>query len=360
MATVSPAASLAPVTPTPQPTPEPERITITVSGDLLWHRGLLAEGAQAGKKIGRAYDFEPVFEHIRPLIAEADLSICHVEVPVAPPGVTPVGYPVFASPSETIDAAKAVGFDYCTFASNHTFDQGMAGITTTLDALDAAGIAHAGAYRTEAERGVPAIWTSASGVTVAVVAGSYGSNLPAPGGRTWALDLLDPASMIARGKAAREAGADIVLAAMHAGTEQQHRPNDQQVRAATALATSGVFNLVYGHHAHVPQPWDRINDTWIVYGGGNLVGQMKVATPRAYEQYLGRLTFEKVGESFVAVEAEYVPLLMTLGRPGDPARVLDVNKALSEGRSDAARLTVAKQQVAQAVGLLGAEVTEVG
>ena len=302
----------------------------------------------------------PVFEHIRPLIEGADVSLCHVEVPVAPKGVKPAGYPVFASPAETIEAARTVGFDYCTFASNHTFDQGFAGVVATLDALDEAGIVHTGAYRDEATAGVPGVLTTASGVKLAVVAGSYHANLKAPSGKAWALDRLDAQDMIKRGRAAREAGADIVLAAMHAGTEQQHKPNEEQVRVATALATSGVFNLVYGHHAHVPQPWDRINDTWVVYGGGNLVGQMKVATPRAYEQYLGRITFTKEGDRWQATDVDYVPLLMTLGRPGDPARVLDVNKALAEGRGDAARLRVAKDQVAKAVGLLGAEVTEVG
>lgn len=364
-ASVAPTRAPAPTTATPTTathaaTPGAQRLTVTVSGDLLWHRGLLTEGAEAGAKQGKAYDFVPLFEHIRPLIEGADVSICHVEVPVAPQGVKASGYPTFASPPETIQAVATVGFDYCTFASNHTFDQGAAGLAATLDALDDAGIAHTGAYRTEAAAKIPTILTTASGVKVAVVAGSYGSNAKAPAGRAWALDKLDAATMIQRGKAARAAGADLVFAAMHAGTEQRHRPNDQQVRVATELATSGVFNLVYGHHAHVPQPWDRINDTWVVYGGGNLVAQMKVATPRAYEQYLGRLTFENQGDRWVAVEAEYVPLMMTLGRPGAPARVLDVNKALAEGRGDADRLRVAREQVARAVGLLGAEVNEVG
>lgn len=354
----APASSVAP-TPSPTPTPEPERLSVTISGDLLWHRGLLADGLEAGKASGAAYDFVPLFEHIQPLIEDADVSICHVEVPVAPEGVKPVGYPVFASPPETIEAAGRVGFDYCTFASNHTFDQGFAGVRATLDALDAAGIVHTGAYREQGTAGVPGVLTTGSGVRIAVVAGSYHSNLKAPAGKAWALDRLDAADMVERGKAARAAGADIVLAAMHAGTEQQHKPNAEQVEVATALANSGVFNLVYGHHAHVPQPWDRISDTWVVYGGGNLVGQMKVATPRAYEEYLGRITFEKDGERWEAVEAEYVPLMMTLSRPGNPARLLDVNKALAEGRGDADRLRVAREQVARAVGLLGAEVTEV-
>ncbi len=347
-------------TPTPTPEPEPQRLTVTISGDLLWHKGLIAEAAAAGKKAGAAYDFVPIFEHIRPLIEDADVSVCHVEVPVTPRGVKPAGYPVFAAPPETIEAAAEVGFDYCTFASNHTFDRGFAGVEATLDALDDAGIVHTGAYRAEADAEVPAILTTASGVKVAVVAGSYGSNLKAPAGKAWAMDRLDAATMIARGKAARKAGAEIVLAAMHAGIEQRHEPNDEQVQVATALASSGVFNLVYGHHAHVVQPWDRINGTWVVYGVGNLVGQMRVSTPRSWEQFLGRLTFEKQGDRWEAVQAEYVPLLMTLGAAGAPARVLDVNKALSERKGDTKRLKVAKEQIAKAVALLGADVTEVG
>ena len=104
---------------------------------------------------------------------------------------------------------------------------------------------------------------------------------------------------------------------MHAGTEQQHQPNGQQVAAASTLAESGVFNLVYGHHAHVAQPWDRINDTWVVYGGGNLIGQMRVATPRSWEQYLGRLTFEPAHRAIpvAAALARAVVERAELGQP---------------------------------------------
>ena len=317
-------------TPTPTPTSEPERLTITVSGDLLWHKGLLADAAQAGKDVGAAYDFVPVFEHIRPLIEDADVSICHVEVPVAPPGVKPVGYPVFAAPPETIEAAKEVGFDYCTTASNHTFDQGMAGIDATLDALDAAGIVHTGAYREQADVGKPAILTTASGVKVAVVAGAYGSNLKAPGGRTWALDLLDAEAMVARGEAAREAGADIVLAAMHAGTEQQHQPNGQQVAAATTLAESGVFNLVYGHHAHVVQPIRRLHGTWVVFGLGNLLAGQGTTAPGVADGMLAQVTLRQRGDGPVRVlPPTYRPTHIDYSDPHGEFRVYDVRRALA-------------------------------
>lgn len=349
---VTPSVPTPDTTPTPSAAPAtPDRITVTISGDLLWHRGLLADGAAAGARVGADYDFVPLFEHVRPLIEDADVSICHVEVPIAPKGVKPTGYPTFASPAETLAAAAEVGFDYCTTASNHTNDRGVAGRERTLDVLDDVGIVHTGSYRTREDAGRPALLTTDAGVRVAVVAGAYGMNGGWPR-EAWAVDRLDAEDMVRRGREAREAGADLVLAAMHAGTEQRHQPNAQQVEVATELASSGVFDLVYGHHAHVAQPWDRIDGTWVAYGGGNFVAQMKVATPRAYEQYLGRLTFVRDGDRFRAERAEYVPLMMTLSRPGAPARVLDVNRALREGTGDAERLRTARDQVARAVNLL--------
>ena len=47
-----------------------------------------------------------------------------------------------------LDGLIATGFDACSTASNHTLDQGAAGLTRTLDEFDAAGLVHDGSYRT--------------------------------------------------------------------------------------------------------------------------------------------------------------------------------------------------------------------
>jgi hypothetical protein len=43
-------------------------------------------------------------------------------------------------------AIAAAGFDRCSVASNHSLDKGEAGVDSTLDALDAAGLGHAGMF----------------------------------------------------------------------------------------------------------------------------------------------------------------------------------------------------------------------
>lgn len=347
------ATAPAPTAAAPSQAPTADRLTVTLSGDLLWHDGLVRDAAAAGKRSGVAFDFAPVLAEVKPIVEAADVSVCHIEVPIAPSGTPYAGYPRFASPAQTLTAVRGAGFDYCTTASNHAWDQGEPGVRATLSGLDAQGIVHSGSSRTTAEAATPRVLTTASGIRFAVIAGTYGHNR-APSA-AWPVDALDADAMIARGKAARAAGADVVLAAMHAGTEYRLLPNAQQVSVATRLASSGVFDLVYGHHAHVPQPWTKVAGTWVMYGGGNLVAQMRVATPRAYDAYLGRVTFERRGDRFAVSTAEYVPLLMTLSRAGQPARVLPVNASLAAGVGDKARLEVARARVREAVSALGVE-----
>ena len=71
-----------------------------------------------------------------------------------------------------------------------------------------------------------------------------------------------------------------MLVAAHAGTEYATGENAQQRRLARTLTAAGDVDLVYMHHAHVVQPWTKVNGRWVVYGLGNTVGQ-QIARPPA-------------------------------------------------------------------------------
>ena len=72
-------------------------LTVTVSGDLLWHPSTWDTAREDGH--GRN-DFAPIFGTVAPILRNADVSICHEEVPVAPKGSQYSGYPEFAVPAE--------------------------------------------------------------------------------------------------------------------------------------------------------------------------------------------------------------------------------------------------------------------
>ena len=269
-----------PATPTPTPTPGkgPDcpvlRCTsVLVTGDMLVHAELWQQAQQDAAAAGKpGLDFVPLLEGQRRYINNSDLAICHQETPVAVPEGPFSAYPSFNVPPHIITATKAVGYQACTTASNHTIDRGTDGLLRTLDALDAAGLKHTGSYRTETEsQGILILQTPAA--KVAVIQATYGLNgLVAE--HPWQVDMLDAPAMIAKAEKARELGADIVLGAMHAGDEYASQPNMQQQDVAHALVDSGQFNLIYGHHTHSVLPIENYKGTWIVYGLGNGVTEL--------------------------------------------------------------------------------------
>ena len=275
--TVSPAPAASPV-PIPTPGKGPacpvlRCTTVVVTGDMLVHAQLWQQAQQDAAAAGRpGVDFLPLLEGQRRYLSASDLAICHQETPVAGPDGPFSAYPSFNVPPQIITAAKEVGYQACTTASNHTIDRGTDGLLRTLDRMDAAGLKHTGSYRTETEsQSVLILQTPAA--KVAVIEGTYGLNGLSPD-HPWQVDMLDPAAMIAKAVKARTQGADIVLGVMHAGDEYSSTPNAQQQEAAHALVDSGQFNLVYGHHTHSVQPVEKYKDTWIAYGLGNGVTEL--------------------------------------------------------------------------------------
>ncbi|GAB3696946.1 CapA family protein [Mariniluteicoccus flavus] len=330
-----------------------------MTGDLLWHNTLwfgAREDARAAGRTGEdAMDFTPTLAGVRPVVQAADLAICHNEVPVAKNGGPYAAYPAFNAPPQTLDAVKALGYDLCTTASNHSLDQGFDGLRTTLDQMDARGIRHAGTARTREEAETPTIATTKDGVRIAVMTGTYDTNgIPRPKGKEWSVPDLDPAGLLARAKRARQAGADIVLVAMHGGEEYQNAPNAQQLALAKVLTASPDVDLVYGHHVHVVQPITKVNGKWVVYGLGNLVAQHKTDVPMGYEGIITRFAFtERTPGRFEVTEAEFLPTLTTHYAAGHPARVGLVNEQLAAHRGDAGRLEEAKKRTRRIVTSLG-------
>jgi hypothetical protein len=358
--------------PTPQPEIEPQiepeiepaverqtprrKATIVMGGDLLWHNTVW-ESAASDAPPGRRYDFNPMFAALRPLIHNADVAICHEEVPFAGPGEPLQSYPVFAAPPQVAPWIASMGWDACTTASNHAVDQGFEGLKETADLLDANGVEHVGTFRSPRERRQPVIVTTDDGVRVGIVAGTFSLNgFPLPEGRPWSVSMWDAADLLGQAERAREAGADIVVVHIHGGTEYDHLPNADQVDLVRRLTASPDVDIVLGDHAHVVQPITRVNGKWVVYGMGNMVAQQDPSQPRTYEGISVSFTFAerpRTRRGWVVTEAAYVPTYWNTYAGGHPIRIQRVVKALARGRGDLARLREARAEIREAVGGLG-------
>lgn len=297
---------------------EPRSIRINTSGDLLWNEALW-EAARTGE---HSFDFVPQLESLRPALDEADLAICHQEVPVTSPGGRLTQYPTFRAPQETISAVAEVGFDLCTTASNHTMDDGWDGLVRTLDVLAEHGLGATGSWATEADATSPDIFTTDNGVKVGIVSQTYGLNgIPHAPGKEWSVDFLDPYQAIEDAKAARAAGADVVLFHMHAGDEYTHLPDANQQYMVNVIARSGEVDAVIGQHPHWTQPVDLVQGMWVVYSTGNLMASMPNAGPEVHDGALVELTFtEQPDGSFAVDDVTWAPTLITTAQD-DPTGI---------------------------------------
>jgi poly-gamma-glutamate synthesis protein (capsule biosynthesis protein) len=315
----------------------PHGFTLVASGDVLAHTSVIERAsADAG---GTRYDFLPMFEGVKPLIAGADLAICHMATVYGADGEQ-TGNPAFKLPPQVAGGLAATGYDACSTASDHSLDDGATGVRRTLDALDLAGVRHAGSARTAQEAYTPTLLRAGS-ATVAHLAYTYGTDgFPMPQGQPWTLNLVDRDRILADARAARRAGADVVVVSLHWGTEWQEQPDTQQMalsRELTASRTDGRpdIDLILGTHAHVPQAYEKVNGTWVVYGmGDQIAGEMfnrqGLQDSRGNESTLARFTFAppaRKGDRWEVTKAEFVPQLYDI----DAGRIVNINAALAQG-----------------------------
>lgn len=343
----APARSAPPVRPGAAQASAAPGFTLLATGDVLPHGEIIKQSGSDAH--GRGHDFRAMFAGVKPVVSGADLAICHMETVYGRDGGPFTGYPSFKSPPQVAAALKDAGYDSCSTASNHTLDDGADGVRRTLGAMDAVGLHHTGSARSAAEAARPNL-LKAGGAKVAQLSYTYGTNgIPIPDGAPWTVNLINQQKIIADARAARKAGADVVVVSIHWGTEWQQPIDEQQrtlARALTASNTAGRpdVDLILGTHAHVPQAYEKVNGTWVVYGmGDQLAGRMfnhsDQPDGRGNLSSMARFTFAgpvRPGQRWTVRKAEFLPQLTDINAG---FRVVNLNAALAEqpGRSDYAK-----------------------
>jgi poly-gamma-glutamate capsule biosynthesis protein CapA/YwtB (metallophosphatase superfamily) len=323
-------------------------LTIVATGDLLIHQPVWDRALANGNGV---YRFRPMFAAIRPTIRGADLALCHMETPLGPG--SPTGFPIFNTPPALAYAVKWAGFDACTTASNHSVDQGRAGVRSTILALRRAGLRHTGTARSrrEAQR---ILLVDVKGLRVAILAATYSTNgLPLPD--PWSVKLIRPAQIIRDARRARRLGAELVIVNLHWGVEYVHSPTDDQVRVARQLRRSGAIDLIVGQHAHVVQPIRRFWGRFVVYGEGNfLSAQTSQCCPGPTQDGLVAVARVRVSGAKVTVRrVDYVPIYVR--RPDFVvvpvgARLRQLARSGRSGSAEAAALRESRRRTTAVLG----------
>jgi poly-gamma-glutamate synthesis protein (capsule biosynthesis protein) len=362
-----PAVTVDPVAPPPparaavaEPAIRPIEFTVVAAGDVLPHGPVVASATTSS-----GYDFTPLMAGVQPYVEGADLALCHMEVPVVPPGVAPSGYPMFGSPPEMVRDLAAIGWDGCSTASNHSVDRSFAGVTSTLDTMDKYGMGSAGTARTSDEAATVQMYDVSEGersIKVAHISYAYGLNgLPKPSGMPWSVNTFDAnaadaAPIIAAAKEARAQGADVVLASVHCCVEYRTEPTDAQRSLAEKIAASGLVDLYIGHHAHVPQPIEKLpggpggDGMWTAFGLGNYLSNQyaECCTANSTSGVLLTATFDVDVDDTVTVSVEWTAITVDRGDRHAMHVLTDIPKGV--GSLTKAEVAARHKRVADAVG----------
>jgi poly-gamma-glutamate capsule biosynthesis protein CapA/YwtB (metallophosphatase superfamily) len=256
-------ASAAEPAPAPIPPPTHPGLTLAAVGDIM-------PGTDFPENILPDDDGLGFFDQVTPLLSAPDVTFGNFEG-VLMDGGEPVKQCkdkricfLFRTPTRYATYLKLAGFDVMSLANNHARDFGEDGRSSSMAALDAAGIHHSGREGTVAS-------FIANGRRVAMVAfapnvGSNSLNDPQIG-LPWVTELA--------------AKHDIVIVSFHGGAEgsgAERLPFAREIYAgedrgnvvefAHSMIDAGA-DLVLGHGPHVVRPLEIYQDRLIAYSLGN-------------------------------------------------------------------------------------------
>ena len=207
----------------------------------------------------------------------------------------------------------------CALANNHVLDWGHAGLAETIEVLRGHHIQTAGAGLTADEARAPAVFEHAAGKRIAVFACAMpDAGVPpdwAAGPHRPGVYYVDAPSTGAADELAavireRTHADDLVVLAVHWGSNWGYDIDPGHVAFAHALVDAGAVDLVCGHSSHHVRPFEVYRNKLILYGCGDFLNDYEGIS--GHERYRGDLTlmyFPKLDAASGDLQAlEMVPL----------------------------------------------------
>ncbi len=227
------------------------------------------------------YDFKPCFEKVKPIFEESDFVMGNLETVVAGEERGYLGYPVFNTPVEYLEALKYAGFDLLITANNHATDQGREGIINTAANIKMSRLNYSGTNLFENDTSSVQILRS-NGISFAVLSYTYGINLKnLERDEMFMVNFIDTDRIRRDINRARNADAEIVILFFHFGKEYADEPNEYQRNIVRKSIEYGA-DIIIGSHPHSLQPIEfyetnnaNIDTGFVAYSLGNFISNQR-------------------------------------------------------------------------------------
>lgn len=242
------------------------KASLIMVGDALIHSNIYLDA----KNEDGSYDFKPMLEYTKPIIEQYDLKYYNQETILGGKDLGLSSYPRFNSPTEVGDAFIDSGFNLVSLATNHTMDKGEEGVLRSLNYWNSKeNIVKAGQYSSFDDRGQERIY-DINGIKYAFFSYTTWTNgLETPTGKEYLNNVYSNEK--AQEDIEKVKGkVDVILVAMHWGTEYSLGVDEKQTEIANYLSSLGV-DIIIGSHPHVVEPVERIGKTLVIYSLGNYI-----------------------------------------------------------------------------------------
>ncbi|MBO4456946.1 MAG: CapA family protein [Butyrivibrio sp.] len=301
-------------------------VSLIMVGDILLHEQIedVAQDADGN------YNFDFIFENMKPEIEAADIAMVNQEVIIGGEELGISGYPEFNAPYEAGDALVAAGFDIVCSATNHALDKGKKGILNCREfwKQNYPQMKVVGLNDTEDDyENIDII--EKNGIKIAVLNYTYGTNgIPLPSDMPHIVDVLDEDKVI-KDIAYAEENADFTIVCPHWGTEYNLDIDKDQKKWTEIFRENGV-DLVIGAHPHVIEPIKMLEDEnegitnnhgdgdmLVYYSIGNFVSWTSSSGKGVADRSVGgmaKITITKTPEGEVVVKDHSVKALVCHNR----------------------------------------------
>lgn len=287
---------------------------IMLTGDLMCRP---RQQKTAYDRADGSFDFSASFASVSPLLQQADLVIGNLESMVAhsysvSKDVDFVDDRAYLNaPDEYLRDVRNAGFDVVMNAQNHAYDVGTQGVFETLDALNRAHLIHGGMYASEGDPHYIVI--DVNGIRIGLVGflDQARQKMKRASFTDRGLEALfspfEPERVQADIAAARQAGAEYVIAYCHWGREYTDVITKRQSGFAQMVADAGA-DFLFGSHSHCLQPFGMLESSDgrqvpVLYSGGNFVSDMSIYAPYNYDTIVVDLTLSRDTDGTVRLES---------------------------------------------------------
>lgn len=219
----------------------------------------------------RHWDHIPLSADIVDDFEGSDLIVTNLEAPIKSGTPTDKYGSSLHTSEEAIEDLSELGFDLFCLANNHIMDYGLEGLTSTLEVCRNAGIDTVGAGLNK-EEAVDPRFIQLGNCSIAIFSVTQREFGIAESDKPGAAWIGSPNFIREVTKASRKC--DVVIVNAHGGLEYIPVPPTSWAQKLRELVDVGA-DLVIGHHPHVPQGWEEIEDSYIFYSLGNWLFDME-------------------------------------------------------------------------------------